>query len=86
MNVFEYLSNVSKLAYAAMGVGVFMALFLFRLFFDGWSGFWEDFNDYSFWRRPTWGQMKVNIWLLISFGCGVLAYHQLPHWLPSLFR
>jgi hypothetical protein len=33
-----------------------------------------------------WSAMKLFVWVALSVGCGILAYYQLPEWLPRYFR
>jgi hypothetical protein len=33
-----------------------------------------------------WSELKILIWIALSVGSGILAYHQLPEWFPVLFR
>jgi hypothetical protein len=32
-----------------------------------------------------WSEMKIIIWIGLSVGCGILAYHELPEWFPTYF-
>ena len=84
-------SHASLLTYAAIGVGVFMAAFLFKLFF-------QDFTDFRDCVRPdiiswvkgesvedAWSEMKLFVWAALATGSGILAYHQLPGGFPGFF-
>ena len=80
-------SHVSRLTHAAVGVGLFRAVFLFKLFFFGdFSGFWECVR---YWLRPdirslfrgesvedAWSELKLFVWAALAAGCGVLEYYQ----------
>ena len=87
--------GVPPLTCAAVGVGLLVAVLYFRIFFGGFRGFGKDVDnsasdplldvDYDY-VESQWSTNKIVIWLLLSFGCGVLAYHQLPGWFPNLFR
>lgn len=33
-----------------------------------------------------WSKIKVFVWIALSVGSGVLAYHQLPQWFPNVFK
>jgi uncharacterized membrane protein len=87
--------HASLLTYAAIGVGMFMAAFLFRLFFQDFTDFWECVR---YWLRPdilswfkgesvedAWSEMKLFVWVALATGSGILAYHQLPGWFPGFF-
>ena len=32
-----------------------------------------------------WSELKFIIWLGLSIGSGILAYHELPDWFPNYF-
>ncbi len=81
---------------AAVGVGILVAFLYFKAFFQDASGFDEDVKEavkpdwwWIFGRRSVeseWSHLKITVWLLISVGTGVIAYHQLPGWFPALFK
>ena len=87
--------GVPPLKCAAFGIGLLVAILYFRLFFGSFWGFRRDIDndskiplldkdyDYVESRRS---HNKILIWLLLSVGSGVLAYHELPNWFPNLFR
>jgi hypothetical protein len=89
------LAGASKLTYAAIGIGLLVALLYFKLIFGDRGGFKQDVEndakiplldkDYDF-VDSRWSHNKILIWILLSAGSGVLAYHQLPGWFPNLFR
>src|SRR5262245_32013527 len=88
-------TGVSPLTCGAVGVAAFIAVLYFQLIFKGFAGFRQDVvndakipfvdNHYDY-VDSQWSHNKIVIWLLLSIGSGVLAYHQLPHWFPGLFQ
>jgi len=101
MHLFQVVTSASKLTYASVGIGLFIAVLYFKLFFQDSDGFAEDAENtaemlstprWMFWSRRSsyidcqWSEIKIITWLGISVGCGVLAYYQLPAWLPQVFR
>ena len=95
MRWFHLLNGASKLTYVATGVGLLVAFLYFKLFFGDRGGFKQDVEndakipildkDYDH-VESQWSYNKILIWILLSVGSGVLAYHQLPAWFPNLFR
>jgi hypothetical protein len=95
LNWIHSVTGVSPLTCAAVGVGLVVAVVCFEMIFGGIGGFRQDIDndakiplldkdyDYVESRRS---HNKISIWLLLSIGCGLLAYHQLPRWFPDLFR
>lgn len=92
----QALSHVSRLTYAAIAMGLFIAAFSFRLFFPDLSNFWECLcyslrgQRLSDWLNSNrmerdWGEMKLFVWVALSAGCGILSYYQLPGWFPGWF-
>ncbi len=92
--IYDFFAHGTKRTYAALGVGLIMAILYFRVFFRGASGFKGDVDeagklplvnqDYD--RLDTeWSKMKIMVWICFSVGCGALAYYQLPQWLPGVF-
>jgi len=90
----QFFQQAGKLHYAAIGIGLLVAFLYFRLFFRDASGFSDDVDkagkiplldrDYDFVEKK-WSNNKIMIWILLSVGSGVLAYHQLPDWFPRWF-
>jgi hypothetical protein len=93
------ITSASPRAWAAIGAGVFIAVLFFKLIFGDLQGFIECVR-YSFqapftfrfiWAMRAdsteveWGSLKLFIWIVLSVGCGILAYYQLPGWLPGIF-
>jgi hypothetical protein len=90
----EFFRNADKLTYAAIGVGVVVAALYFKIIFGGFSGFKDDVNKTGQTRighnsydrvEGKWASHKIIFWLMLSIGCAMLAYHQLPDWLPDIF-
>jgi hypothetical protein len=91
----DLITNASPRAWAAIGVGVFIAVLFFKLIFGDFGGFIEcvrywfqsDFISAvrGEWTEDKWGSLKLFIWITLSIGCGVLSYYQLPGWLPGFF-
>jgi hypothetical protein len=91
----DMITNTSPLIWASFGVGVFIALLFFKIIFADFDGFiecvryWFQPNFMSAlrgeWTEDRWGSLKLFIWVALSVGCGVLAYHQLPDCLPGFF-
>jgi len=82
------------LIYASIGVGLFVALILFKIVF-------EDFDDFidciKFWLQGDfismltgereeyrWDTLRIFLWIAISGAGGVCAYFQLPKWFRVL--
>jgi hypothetical protein len=80
--------------------GVFIAVLFFKLIFGGFDGFMECvlfWFQYSFisgvisaahgddGTERKWGSLQLFIWVALSVGCSILAYYQLPGWLPAFF-
>ena len=87
----EIFNNTSKLTYASIGVGVLLALFLAKIFFDDWQGFWECFKaaERRFYNSSTderWNALKFWVWTLITIGAGCSAYAELPKLFPQFFH
>ena len=88
-------TSASKATYAAIVVALLVAILYFRLIYRRPGNFDEELDNMS--KIPildrdydpideTWGRMKLLIWVLLSVGSGMAAYHQLPRWFPELFR
>ncbi|MGC9940262.1 MAG: hypothetical protein ABSE48_00405 [Verrucomicrobiota bacterium] len=93
--IYHFFADGTRLTYAAMGVAVFVACLYFGIFFSDFSGFEEDVDkaekipivdpDYDY-VESKWSSGKITIWILLSVGSGILAYHQLPDWFPQIFK
>ena len=94
-SIYRFFADGNRLTYTALGVGLLTAFFYFRIFFRDVSGFKDDVvksekiplidRDYDY-VESKWSGNKITIWLLISIGCGVGAYYQLPVWFPHVFK
>ena len=93
--IYRFFADGTKTTYVAIGVGLVIAVLYFRVFFRDRSGFATDvsnaaknpYTDRSFdYVDARWSRGKIWIWILLSIGCGILAYHQLPQWFPGVFR
>ena len=74
---------------AAVFVGLLVVFLYGKLFFRDWNGLWQDLKDAdesSVDINHRWSSLKVFIWMALSIGSGIVADHQLPEWLPSMFR
>ncbi len=82
--IYNFFAHGTKLTYAAMGVGLLLAVLYFRIIFKDFSGFQEALADCggSFSKRIS---PQILFWMMISVGGGALAYYQLPEWFPHFF-
>ena len=91
----HFFADSTRLTWAAIGIALLVAFLYFGLFFRGVSGFAEDVKTAG--KEPLadsgydyvdskWSYQKILIWILLSVGSGVLAYHQLPDWFPRVFK
>jgi hypothetical protein len=96
----DMITSASPRAWAAVGVGIFIAALFFKIIFGDFEGFIECVRYWfqsGFISQLTsalrgedgmerqWGELKLFVWIALSVGCGILAYYQLPGWLPGLF-
>lgn len=79
------LVHCTKLTFAAIGLGLVVAIIYFRIFFKNLDDFQDAWSD--FWRGLFSRQLagRISFWIIISVGSGMLAYYQLPEWFPHLF-
>ena len=96
VDLITWATSGTKLTYAAVGVGVILALVLFRLFFKNLAGFVHCIG-FSLVSQPNtaaagqlgqskWSRAKLLIWTLLPTGSGVAAYSQLPKLFPTVFH
>ncbi len=88
-------TRASSQAWAAVAVVIVIAALFFKIFFGDFAGFAEclryflrpNYASFLSQERPddNWGSLRFFIWAALSFGCGLLAYYQLPGWFPTLF-
>jgi hypothetical protein len=94
LNWIYSVTGLSPLTCAAVIVGLLVAVLYFKIIFGGFGEFRQDVRNNA--KIPLlhrdfdhvesqWSRSKILIWILLSIGCGVLAYYRLPGWLPSLF-
>lgn len=84
-SIVNFFVHGTKATYAAIGVGLVMAVLYFGIFFKDLSDFrdaWSDFGRDLVLRQFS---ARISFWLIISIGSGMLAYYQLPEWFPHLF-
>ena len=94
LNWLHSVTGISPLACLAVGIGLLVAILYFKIIFGGFAGFRQDIGnnakiplmhrDYDY-VESKWSRYKILIWILLSIGSGILAYHQLPGWCPGLF-
>jgi hypothetical protein len=89
-------SSGTKLTYVAIGVGVVLALVLFRVFFRNLPGFVHCIG-FSMSSQPNpnvpaqpgqsrWSRLKLLLWAIVPSGSGYAAYWQLPKLFPTVFH
>jgi hypothetical protein len=83
--IYGFFAHATGLTYAAIGVGLFMAVLYFRIIFEDFSGFREALADCGGGLYRSRMSPQIVIWIMISVGCGALSYYQLPGWFPHLF-
>lgn len=84
------------LVLAAGGLGLSVAFFFFKPFFDDWSGFWVCVKFWftpnlismfrGQWEEDWWATTKLFVWFGLSVGAAILAFYQLPDLFPHLFH
>jgi hypothetical protein len=83
--IYNFFVHGTRLTYAAMSIGLVMAILYFRIIFEDFDGFKEALADCGGGLLNRNISPQLCIWLMISVGCGVLAYYQLPGWFPHVF-
>jgi hypothetical protein len=84
--IYRFFADADRLTWASIGVTLVVAVLYFRLFFPQKDGFNDIPDDYTKGPDYEWLKLRVILFIMISGGLGVLAYHQLPGWFPSAFR
>jgi len=95
-NMIQWAESGSKLTYASIGVGLLVALILFRLFFRNTAGFVHCIG-FSLGSQPNgvvaaqpslskWSRLKLLLGTLVPVGTGYAAYMLLPRWFPALVQ
>ena len=92
----QFLSSLTPLTCASVGMGVLTAVLFFRVFFDDLSDFLDclrlalqpDFISLirGEWNEMQWSGAKLLLYLLPSLISGWVAYSQFPKWWPSAFH
>jgi hypothetical protein len=91
----QWAQSGSKLTYAAIGVGLFVALILFRLFFKHVPGFIHSVafsvstgKDPDLAKQPGLGsssRLKLLLSLVVPLASDYAAYVFLPRLFPTIF-
>ena len=81
--VYDIFAHGSRLMYAALAIGLLVAVSYFWIFFKNIEGFMESLSG-DVWHYPR-GSPLLWLWIMISVGSGILAYYQLPEWFPHAF-
>jgi hypothetical protein len=92
----QWMASGSKLTYAAVAVGLIIAVILFRLFFKSLAGLFHSIGfSFGSGGNPTVAaepglasssRMKLLLMALVPAGSGYAAYVFLPTLLPSIFH
>jgi hypothetical protein len=95
-NVAQWAQSGTKLTYASIGVGLFVALILFRMFFKHVPGFIHCVGfSVSTGKNPdvaaepslsSSSRLKLLLGALIPPACGYAAYVLLPKYFPNFFQ
>lgn len=88
-NLMTWASSGTKLTYAAICVGLLVALILFRLFFKNFAGIFHSIG-FSISSSGELGQdktsrIKLLFALLLPPASAYAAYIFLPKWFPTIF-
>jgi hypothetical protein len=91
----QWAQSGSKTTYAAIGVGVFIGLILFRFFFKHVPGFIHSIafsvstaKNPDMAKQPglaTSSRLKLALSLVLPVGSGYAAYVYLPRLFPTIF-
>jgi hypothetical protein len=94
--VIQWASSGSKLTYAAITVGVIIALIMFRLFFKSVAGLFHSIGfSFGSGGNPTVAaepglcsssRLKLVVFSLVPAGCAYAAYVILPSVFPTVFK
>lgn len=83
--IVDFFVHGTRAMYAAIGIGLVMAIVYFGIFFKDLSDFQDAWSDFSRGLVSRQFSGRISFWLIISIGSGFLAYYQLPEWFPHLF-
>jgi hypothetical protein len=89
-NVVQWASSGTKLTYAAISIGLLLALVLYKLFFKDMGGLFHSIG-FSVSSKGELGQDKSSRYklffaLIIPPAAAYGAYIMLPKWLPTVFQ
>jgi hypothetical protein len=84
--IYRFFADADRLTWASIAVSVVTGYLYFRLFFPKRDGFNEIPDDYTSRADFKWLELRMMMFILVSVGAGLLAYHQLPDWFPHAFR
>ena len=89
-NLMTWASSGTKLTYAAICVGLLIALILFKLFFKNMAGIFHSIG-FSISSSGELGQdktsrIKLLFALLLPPLCAYGAYMFFPKWFPTIFQ
>jgi hypothetical protein len=95
-NTMQWAASGSKLTYASIGIGLLVALILFRFFFKSLPGLFHCIG-FSFGTPPNAGvpaqpgvsklsRVKLLLGALLPAGSGYAAYVMLPRLFPTIFQ
>ena len=92
----NWAASGTKLTYAALGVGLVVALVLFRVFFKHVPGLIHSVGfSVSTGKNPdlaaqpslgTSSRLKLLLAVVLPAACGYAAYLLLPKWFPTMFQ
>ena len=92
----QWMASGSKLTYAAVAVGLIIAIILFRLFFKSLAGLFHSIGfSFGSGGNPTVAaepglasssRIKLLLMALVPPGSGYAAYVFLPTLLPNIFQ
>lgn len=84
--IYRFFADADRLTWTSIAVAALAGFLYYRLFFPKRDGFNDIPADYASGPDYQWLKWKLIIFIMISAGAGVLAYHQLPDWFPNAFR
>lgn len=80
------MSHWTRLDLVTAVVGVLAAAVFFPMFFEGFSGFWENLTEGGGAKILSIGQCKVIFWLIIAAAVAWSLHWNLPRWFPHFFH
>jgi len=95
-NALQWAAGGSKLTYAAVAIGLIVALILFRIFFKSMAGLFHSIGfSFGAGGNPTVAaepglcsssRMKLLLMAVVPAGTGYAAYVLLPSFFPTVFQ